>query len=106
LPRGRISGLLPRICAVARSSPGTRVTVHAYGAAEEAALRAAGFRLVRRVRKGKPSYAEDGRDAVLSLPAWSRAHRGLPRLRKHRALCSPSPPPRSPRAREKTARRT
>jgi hypothetical protein len=67
LPRGHISGLLPRICAVARSSPGTRVTVHAYGAAEEAALRAAGFRLVRRVRKGKPSYAEDGRDAVLSL---------------------------------------
>ena len=66
LPGGQISALLPRIRAVVRSSPGTRVTVHAYGAAEEAATRTSGFRIVRRVRKGKPSYAEEGRDAVMS----------------------------------------
>jgi hypothetical protein len=66
LPRGQITALLPRICAVVRSSPGTRVTAHAYGSAEEAALRSSGFRCVRRVRRGNPSYAEEGRDAVLS----------------------------------------
>ena len=66
LPRGHISGLLPRICAVVRASPGTRVTAHAYGASEEAALRASGFRIVRRVRKGPPSYAGEGRDALLA----------------------------------------
>ena len=66
LPWGQLSALLPRIRAVVKSSPGARVTVQACGARDEATLRASGFKLVRRVRKGSPAYAEDGRDAVLA----------------------------------------
>jgi hypothetical protein len=43
----------------------TRVTVHAFGAQEESDLRALGFRLVRKIRRGKPGYAVEGRDATL-----------------------------------------
>ena len=66
LPWGQTAAMLPRIGAVVRSSPGTRVTVHVYGAGEEDLLRRAGFRLVRRVRRGSPAYAEEGRDAVMA----------------------------------------
>ena len=66
LPWGQTAAMLPRIGAVVRSSPGTRVTVHVYSAGEEDLLRRAGFRLVRRVRRGSPAYAEEGRDAVMA----------------------------------------
>ena len=66
LPWGQTAAMLPRIGAVVRSSPGTRVTVHVYGAGEGDLLRRAGFRLVRRVRRGSPAYAEEGRDAVMA----------------------------------------
>ena len=66
LPWGRAMALLPRIGAVVRASPGTRVTVYAHGADEEFQLRRAGFKLVRRIRKGAPAYAEEHRDAVLA----------------------------------------
>lgn len=65
LPPGQLSKAMPRILAVVRAARGTRVTVHAFGAREESDLRAWGFRLVRRVRRGKPSYAVEGRDATL-----------------------------------------
>jgi hypothetical protein len=65
LPPGQLAKALPRILAVVRAARGTRVTVHAFGAQEESDLRALGFRLVRKIRRGKPGYAVEGRDATL-----------------------------------------
>ena len=65
LPWGQTTAVLPRVCAVVRASPGTRVTMHARGASEEALLKRARFKLVRRVRRGVPAYAAEGRDAVM-----------------------------------------
>ena len=46
---------------LAEGSPGSRFTVRACGAAEEATLRRCGFRFVRRVVKGEPSMASNDR---------------------------------------------
>ena len=58
----------------ARLAPGTRVTFEARGGRVEALLREAGCTLVRRIRRGRPAYAADGRCATLpvgsSFWAW------------------------------------
>ena len=64
---------VPRIAALVKAHPGTRVTVEARGGVAESLLRGLGFRLVRRVHRGKPAYSSEGRNALLPIPRsyWS-----------------------------------
>ena len=67
---------VPRIAALVKAHPGTRVTVEARSGVAESLLRGLGFRLVRRVHRGKPRVQLGGQkcsasDSPLLLVDWA-----------------------------------
>ena len=61
------------------SEPGTRVTIEARGAVQEAALHQSGFKLVRRVRAGPAAYATANSSATMPRPCsyWAKGEVAL-----------------------------
>ena len=61
--RARADALMRRAASIVSGHPGTRVTIEARSGAVEGALSQLGFRLVRRVRRGRACYATDSSPA-------------------------------------------